>query len=53
MDCACHFLEFREILKDGSMAELGGFVFKLQPNCSATKIHAALILAVASLTNKM
>lgn len=46
------FWKLGEILKDGSMAELGGFAFKLQPNCLATKIHAALI-SVASLTNKM
>lgn len=41
-----------DILKDGSMAGLGGSAVKLQPNCSATKMRAAFILA-ASLTNKM
>lgn len=46
------FWKLGEILKDGSMDGLRGFAFKLQPHCSATKIHVALIL-VASLTNKM
>lgn len=46
------FWKLGEILKQGSMAGLGSFAFKLQPNHLTTKTHAALIL-VASLTNKM
>lgn len=50
--CSSFFGSWERPWKMGAWLGWGGFAFKLQPNCSATKTHAALIL-VASLTNKM